>query len=888
MRGNDDIDRELQCHIDERTADLLAAGVDPEAARRRARLEFGGVLQAKEAVRDLSPWWFAGSVWQDVRYAVRTLRGAPLVSAIALLTLALSIGANTAVFSLVNTLMLRQLPVREPAQLVELVSRYPGDPDSNSFAWRFYEYYRDRNHVFADLIGTFAAPLQLNGNRFNLETLDGEYVVGRFFPALGIRPAMGRLLDVADDRPGQTDYAAVASWALWKKRFNLDPAILGTRLVVNNQPVTIVGVADERFAGLEVGTAPDLWLPTAAHPALYRSDRPANQQLRLKLMGRLSPGVSIDRARAEMSALDAWRVDDLAKAFGNPAWRQARIGVEPAASGFSTLRAQYGNPLLTVMAIVALLSLLACANVASLLLVRGAARQREMAVRVALGAGRARLVRQLLTESLLLSIASTAAGVLVAYAGTRTLIRIMTSGRQIIGLPQRIDIHVAPDARVLFFMVAMAVVTALLFGLAPACEAFPRAARNRRDGSGPDLSSLRTAGAATDTISRRRIGRALVVAQVALSLVLLSGAALLMQHLSTLRNEDVGFRRDSVLLVALNPQGSGLDRDELSRRYQELLARIHAIPGVRAATVSGVTPIQGAGAARFAQVEGVVERPEDRRYASLNWVGPRYFETLGTPFVAGRDFAFDDVSRPRVAIVNAAFARHYFGAGSAIGKHVAFDRDDTAYEIVGVVGNAKYLTLHRPPPPTVYLHAFQEPGASQFAVRTSVAPTAVANDVRRAVQDVLKTVRVTKVTTLSDQVDASIVPERLMATLSSFFGSVGMLLAALGVYGLLAYTVSRRTSEIGIRIALGATERDVMRMVLSSAALLVGSGLVVGLPVAIWSLRIAAATLETRAGTTLAPAGLASLVIVSAALLAAWLPARRAARVDPAVALRGF
>jgi predicted permease len=342
-----------------------------------------------------------------------------------------------------------------------------------------------------------------------------------------------------------------------------------------------------------------------------------------------------------------------------------------------------------------------------------------------------------------------------------------------------------------------------------------------------------------------------------------------------------------VLLVSLNPQGSGYEAIELSRRYEELLARIQAIPGVRSATLSAVTPIQGAGAARFARVEGVDEKPDDRRYISLNWIGPRYFETLRTPFVAGRDFTFDDAGRSPVAIVNVAFARHYFGAAAAaLGRHVTFDRETTTYEIVGVAGDAKYLTLHRAPPPMLYANAFQERGASQFAVRTTIAPTAVASKVRSAVQDVLKTVRVRTVTTLAEQVDASVVPERLMATVSSYFGALGILLAALGVYGLLAYTVARRTTEIGVRMALGATERDVVRMVLRTAALLVGVGVVIGVPLAFWSLRVAAAMLETPNAVTIVPTASAAALLAAVALAAAWIPARRAARVAPLEALR--
>lgn len=821
----------------------------------------------------------------DLRYALRLMRRAPLFAATAIVTLALAIGANTGVFSLVNTLMLRRLPVREPERLVELLSRYPGDPDSNSFSWASYERFRGTNHVFANLIGTAGARFQLSGAGADADAIVGEYVVGDFFTALGVRPAVGRLIEPGDDKSGVTDAAVVVSWAFWKARFNLSPAVVGTRLRLDGMAATIVGVADRRFEGVEIGSVPEIWVPASIDQTIQQPTRRTNGQLALKLIGRLKPGVTIEQARAEMNVLDRSRVEELARLFGNPQWLEARLGVESAAAGLSTLRGVYGKPLLAVLAIVVLLTVIACINVASLLIARGAARQREIAVRVALGASRGRLFQQMLTESVVLSTIAAAAGIVVAFAATRLLVGIMVSGRPVIGLPQRLEIHVNVDAHVLLFTIAMAAATALLFGFAPAWRA--AALRPQSGGERTIVDALRTAGVTTDTRTRRRAGHALVVAQVALSLVVLSAASLFVRHLATLRSDGVGFDADSVLLVSLNAAGSGYDPIELSRRYEQLLARLNALPGVRAATISGVTPIQGAGAARFARVEGVEEKPDDRRYISLNWIGPRYFETLRTPLVAGRDFAFDDAGRSPVAIVNLAFARHYFGAATAaLGKHVGFDRETAVYEIVGVAGDAKYLTLHRPAPPTLYANAFQERGASQLAVRTTIAPSAVANEVRRAVEDVLKTVRVAKVTTLAEQVDASVVPERLMATLSSFFGGLGLLLAALGVYGLLAYTVARRTTEIGVRMALGATERDVVRMVLRTAALLSGIGIAIGLPLAFWTLRVAAAMLETTTSVTIVPTAFAATLLAVVALAAAWIPARRAARIEPTEALR--
>ena len=459
------------------------------------------------------------------------------------------------------------------------------------------------------------------------------------------------------------------------------------------------------------------------------------------------------------------------------------------------------------------------------------------------------------------------------------LTRSCVRGRSTPGCAERdrfeIDVH--PDLQVLIFTAGLALLTGILFGLAPAWNAFVPASS----------SSLREAGAAAETKARRLFGQSLVVAQVALSLVLLSAAGVFARHVSSLR-WDLGFERDSVLLVTLDPSRSGYQREQLPRLYQDLLERMQAIPGVRSATLSALTPIQRGAASRFATVEGFDERPEDRRYLSLNWVAPKYFETLGTPIVAGRDFEIQDETRPRVAIVNRAMARHYFGDDTAIGRRLSFDGQPQKYEIVGVVGDAKYDEIRAAAPRMVYLNAFQEARGrfSQFALRTDVAPTRVVDQVRTAVHDVLKTVPVAKVTTLADQVDAAIVPERLMAKLSGAFGGLGALLAALGLYGLLAYTVARRTAEIGIRMALGATGRDVTRMVLTSALRLVCGGLVLGVPMAVWSQRVAAARIENLRIDTTLPIAVAAVSMIAVALLAAYVPARRAARVHPMEALR--
>jgi putative ABC transport system permease protein len=812
---------------------------------------------------------------QDVRFAFRTMRRSPGFTAVAVLSLALGIGANTAIFSLINTLMLRMLPVREPEQLVELLNKYPSEPRGSYFSRQSYEHFRDHNDVFSGLIGVYASRFSVRGPGGETEALDVECVTGDYFPVLGLNPAVGRLIGREDDQPGAASSAVVVvSWAYWNSRFHLDPSILGRQIIVEDVPLTVIGVAPRAFTGLQVASRPDLWAPLAVEAAIHHPSRIGGGGL--GLMARLKPRVTIAQARAEMSVLFQWTVEERSRSSKDPLMRQLKFEMEPAATGFSLLRDQFATPLLILMAVVAVLLLIACINVASLLLARGAARQREMAVRVSLGAGRFRLVRQVLTEALLLSGAGGLLGVILAYLGAGALVRILASGRAIPQAP-RIEIPIQPDVHVLLFTAGAALLTGLLFGLAPAWNAFASA----------PASSLREVGKAGETRVRRLFGKSLVVAQVALSLVLLSAAGLFVGYLSNLQHLDLGFRRDHVLLVTLDPARSGYSREQLIGPYRELLGRLEAIPGVRSATISGATPISGVGASRFATVEGRQERPEDRRYLSLNWVAPNYFQTLGTPLLAGRDFNFEDQGRSRVAIVNQTMARYYFAGGDPIGKHITFDGEDKPYEIVGMVGDAKYYEIREVAPRTVYFNMFQEGRiSSHFALRTRIDPAAVAPEVRRAVSQVLKTVAVTRVTTLDDQVNASIVPERLIATLSGLFGALGSALAAVGLYGLLAYAVARRINEIGVRMALGATPGSVTRMVLGEALGMVCAGLAVGAPLALWGQRFATSVIHDLPVQSVVPIGFGAVAMVAVALVAAYAPARRAARVDPMEALR--
>ncbi len=805
----------------------------------------------------------------DIRYALRLMRRNPGFTAVAVLSLALGIGANTAIFSLFDTIVLRNLPVANPGQLVEVMQKYPGElRGAGYFSWRSYKHFRDHNHVFSDLTGTsFDNLMRVRTHVGEPETVIGENVLGNYFEFLGLKPSIGRLIGPEDVPESGDGSVVVVSWSFWNSRFHRDPAIVGKRMFVQDTPVTIIGVAPRAYTGPLVGVRTEVWIP--------RRDAVA-------MLGRLKPGVTIEQARAEMPLLYQFTIEERAARSKDPLVRQMTVEVESAEAGFARLRDRYGKPLALMMAVVGLLLVLACVNIASMLLARGAGREREMAVRVGLGASRWRLARQMLTESLLLSGAGTVAGTVLAYFGANILVRIMASGR----MHERMDIQIELDLHMLVFTAAMAVLTGVLFGLAPAWYAFRSA----------PASSLRHTGRAGETRFWRAFGKSLVAAQVALSILLVTSAGVFLNHVSRLRNLDLGFRSENVLLAILDPAGSGYNRQQLGRLYHDLLARLEAIPGVRSASIAGCTPIQGCGASRFVITEGHQERPEDRRFTSLSWVAPKYFASIGTPLLAGRDFTFADAGKPRVAIISQSMARYHFPNADPVGKRIAIDRDprtggwygdEQPYEIVGVVGDSKNTELREPPRRMMFLNMFQENRVmNQFLLRTSVRPESVIPEMRRAVREALKTVSVARVTTLAGQVDAAIIPERLLATLSAGFGVLGVALAGIGLYGLLAYSVARRVNEIGVRMALGATAGRITRMVLADALGMVTAGIVLGLPLALWSRPIAARLIEDLRVPYATPALFGIAAILAVTVLAACVPARRAARVDPMEALR--
>ena len=860
-----DMEAELASHVEMIADELQRRGMPPHEALRQARLQAGGIAQAMEARRDQRGLPWLHDLLRDLRFGARTLRRSPGFTAVALLTLTLAIGANTAIFSLIDPLLFRDLPVQDPASLVQFSFQYPSDPPLNMFGLASYERYRDGNHVFTDLFGL---TLLSTESRQGDDPAAAEIVTGNFFQALGVRPVIGRVLTPSDEEPGAAPVAVVSS-QYWKSRFNGNNQVLGSTIDIKDtrvpvpMHVTVIGVAEPAFSGIVAGYRPDIWMSLSAVPEAMRP------RVSLSLAAHLKPGVSIEQAQAEMRVLDRPNLDALAK--GDPQWLHAVLDVTPARTGLDTpLHQQFGGPLRLLMTMVGGVLLLACVNIGSLLLARAAARQHEMAIRVSLGARPFRLVRQVLTESLLLAAMGAAIGVAAARFAAIALMRIVLSGTRSVGPAPHLDISL--DARVLTFAVVVTLVAALLFGLVPAIAAFVSA----------PAPALRQSGAAPPS-SRRVFGNALVVAQVAISLALVSVSQLSIAHLRHMRDRSLGFDRDGVLLLSVSAP-RGRNRQQLAAFYADLVPRLQAIPGVRDVAASATTPIAPGGASRFVRAEGFDEAVNERSRASLNWVSPNYFATFRTPLLAGREFRDADMDQPRRVIVNQALARRYFAGRDAIGLRLWLENERDPYEIVGVVGDAKYQDIRAAAPPLVYEFGPMS-RESTLSLRTTVSPTAVAGDARRVVNEVLGPDAVRSVTTLAEQVDAAIVPERLMAILAGFFGVVGALLAAIGLYGLLAYTVTRRTKEIGIRMALGATRGNVMRMILRGALTLVGAGFVAGTPMAFWATRLAGAAIENVSGGRVA-VGVAAAAMILVAALAAWLPARRATRIEPLTALR--
>jgi predicted permease len=878
----DDLEEEIRSHLAMEERENLESGMPSEEARYAALRRFGNVTLVQERSREMWGWNSVETLWQDLCYGLRQLRRSPGFMSVAILTLALGIGANTAIFSVVNAVLLRPLAVKNPRELVQLAT--VGPYGVGSFSYPGFRRFHDENRVCSEMaaIGWLnQLDASLDGQA---ETVEGRIVSSNFFSLLGVGASAGRTFTGQDEKTPQSSAVAVISYGYWNRRFGLSPSVLGRSITLNRTPFTIVGVTPVSFTGPEVGYSPDIYVPMAMEPAFHDEkswlDQPDYHWLRI--LGRLEPGVSREQAHAALALIYRQVQSDIPMNDWSPAERKeflsTRLEVTSAAGGIVFgLPEQFPGTLYILMAMAGLVLLIACANVANLLLGRATVRQTEIAVRVAIGAGRFRLIRQLLTESAVLAIAAGALGLLCAYWASDGIVALMSSGRD----PLFLDLR--PDPRVLGFTGAIALLATMLFGLAPALSGTRVDLTPALKGSAGSLGSKR---------SRLGLGRGLVVLQVAVSLLLLFGAGLFVRTLENLENLDPGFDRKGVLLFNLDPTKNGYKGAAVTRLYKQVLDHIEAIPGVRSASLSDMEPITGGGGwDNSVWVEGYASRPDENTTVYLNSVGPRYFETLRNPLLLGRDFSPQDTeATPKVAIINQAMARYFFGNRNPIGRKFGWfgeDKNKVQFEIVGVVKDSKYGTLREQIPRTAYLDCFQVPlGGMTFAFRASVKPPAVISQVRDEIRAVDAGLRMGGSSTLEEHVDNSLGHERLMATLSSLFGALAALLACVGLYGVMAYSVARRTNEIGIRMALGAGRAQVLRMILGESAALVAAGVAVGLPVAIAAARLISGQLYgLRPADPITIAG-AIILLVGVAAFAGYLPARRATKVDPLVALR--
>ena len=851
---------EVRFHRDRLIADYVASGMDPKEAGRRAFLEFGNPAQIEEAVRDVRGRWL-DDLSMDLRYTLRSLRRSPAFSIVAILSLALGIGANAAIFSLINAVMLRTLPVREPHRLVQITRLLDGRPGFVSYP--LFEYFRDHvdsiSAAFAQ--GATDQSLVIDGEE---ELVPTDLVSGAYFTVLGLEPAAGRLLGPGDDVVAPAAPAAVITDRFWQRRFARSPSAIGTPVTIRDRIFTIVGVTRPEFQGARTGRVPDLIVPLA-----MMNTRGAGFNW-LNLMARLKPGATVERANAETQVLFRAYLETVAAQA--PEKERAgilrqRAAALPASDGFNPVRSTIGEPLLILMGIVGLILMLACVNLSGLLLARAAARQREISIRLAIGAGRARVVRQLLTESLVLASIGGAVGLAVAgWFGSR-LFALFVNGRDIM-------LSVGPDWRVLVFTGAVALAVCCLTGLAPAVQAV-------RVDVNPALKEVRA--------RRGRLGRALVVGQLAISMILLVGGTLFVGTLVKLYAVDRGFDSDGLLVVNIRTS-QPYPAARVKVVQAALLERLRALPGVRLASASQMLPAAGSLWDRRVQVDGYRFRPDESETVGFNAIAPGYFGTLRTPLLYGREFdARDTETSSKVAIVNESFARYFFGDESALGRRVT--SVNVTYEIVGVVRDAKYQHLREPTMSTMYVAWTQQggdqPSSYSYLLRPDAGdPMRLAAGLDRIVRDADPALRVRQARTYAAIVDQSIGTERIMATLGGFFGLLALVVAGLGMFGVLAFQVTRRTNELGVRMALGATRLALMGLVLRDVIVMIAAGASIGAGAA-WLLTDLARSLLF--GLTPTDPGVfivAASVLAAASLAAGWLPARRASRVDPLVALR--
>jgi predicted permease len=878
-----ELEEEIRSHLDMQIEDNIRQGISPDQARYAALRSFGGVDQIKEAYRDRRSLPVVETTLQDLRYATRVLRRSPGYTLVVVLTLAVGIGANTAIFSLVDAVLIKMLPVRSPEQLVA-IDTFNQRGERNNFSYPIFEQLRDRTQtftgVFAALDGT--ATMDMTGPAPDAQPLQAEVqlVSGEYFPILGVNATAGRTLTVEDNKVPGAHPVAVISYGFWLRQLEGDASIIGKGITLKSQPFTIIGVTPPEFFGESVGRAPDIWVPLMMQPQFDRGESFLQQPNRgwLRVMARLEPGETKVQAQA---ALTVWlsQVQSDAGELGRNARRIRNVEVVTGSKGLSQTRDKFSKQLWIMMAVVSLLLLITCANVANLLLVRATVRAKEVAVRLAIGAGRWRLVRQFLTESLLLAFAGGVLGLLFASWGSRVLLVLASEGAA------PIPIDVSPNLRILSFTMLVALITAVLFGLMPALSS------TRQDVN----TTLKMSAVVSPQLS---LSRLLVIVQVALSLLLITGAGLFVQTLRNLRNRDLGFAADKVLQVRIDARSAGYKDDQLPDLYQRLLEAVTSAPGIESASMSDSGFRTGSSQTCCVAVEGYTPSANEDRQIRTDGVAPGYFDTMGLPILLGREFQpqdcnpqdkqSDDKPResPKVAIINEAMARYYFGEANPIGKHFGWgDPPKIKYdiEIIGVAKNAIYGNLREETSSLIY---FPTRRGSLLVVRAAGAPESVAASIGREIRAIDKNLVISGIKTIPQLVDQALILENLLAKLSSFFGVLALLLAAIGLYGVMAYAVVRRTKEIGIRMALGAQPGRVRWMVMRETLRLVLIGVLIGVPTAFAATRLISSLLYGLTSTNPIAVSLAILLMVVIATLAGYLPARRASQVNPMIALK--
>jgi predicted permease len=935
------LEEELGFHLEMEAREREARGMSPEAARRSARAALApsgpgwSVESLKEEMRARRGVPALETLGQDLRYALRMMRKSPGFTAVALLSLAFGIGTNTAIFSVVDALLLAPLPVPRADQLMVLQRHENGD-DNSYFSYSAYRQLADSAAVCTgvaavtyDFRGVVRpqrlqrAPAATSGGAGadTLETASAELVSGNLFSVLGVGAAAGRTFTAAEDDVPGAHPVAVLGYGYWERRFGRDLGVVGQTLEINGATVTVVGVAPRGFNGAFVDGATDVYLPiTMRERVRYHSNQasdgpedpaqPIWNQLNvhwLRLLGRRRPEVSIRQANARLGVI--FERTKQAQLATHPDPETARmvaaetLKLSPGARGMANWRQELTRPLLMLTGAAGLVLLIACANVANLLLARADGRRREMAVRLGIGAGQRRLVRQLLTESLLLAGMGGALGVLFGAWGSRLLLTLVS----LESVPLQLD--VALDPRKLAFAVAVAMATGVGFGLAPALRATRidlasalkegaqaalggGAGRARGPRSAAGDGGGRGRGAGGGWRGRRLpLGRALVAAQIALSLLLLIGAGLFVRSLQNLVRLDPGFDRERLVLAEINPRLLGYDDARLVAAYDRVVERLEAIPGVRSASLSQFRLMTGSKSVTEVYLPGTAPSPGHALSAHLTAVTPHYFATAGIPLLRGRGFEpRDRQGALKVAIANQALVRKFFPNRSGIGEHLGFEPGQAReYEIVGVARDARYNELGEKTPPMIYLPVAQNPESLrdlELRVASTATEAAVAGALRRAVAEAEPRLAVLGTLTMSEQLDRSLARERTIARLTGFFGALALLLAAIGLYGVMSYSVARRTGEIGLRMALGAARGRVLALVLGDTLRLIAIGVATGLAAALATTRLAASQIYGLTAFDPLTVAVATLVLVAVALLAGFLPARRAADTSPMAALR--